>query len=181
MTKKNFPKLAMLKRDGSSLRPLETPSNDAPNPTFGTRDGSGKGAAVYIAASQVLPEGHSIIGVQNKTTLSLLEMNEVGAITAISIKLPEGMKIDGIIASDQHLYARVASADDGSIYEIGAHDGTVMRRFILSDGRPASGVASVCDGKSLWFEHGDGKLIPLIDTEPAVSAEKQNKASSPTN
>jgi hypothetical protein len=180
--KDHSPKLAMLKSDGTSLRPLEIPKNDAPDSMFGTKDDSGKGAAVYIAASQFVPAGRSIIVVQNKTTFPLLEVNEGGAITAIPTKLPKGMKIDGLIASDQQLYARVTPADDGSIYEIGAHDGTVMRRFILSDGRPASGVACVHDGKFLSFEHGDGKLIPLIGTaEPAVSAEKQNNPAPPTN
>jgi len=180
--KDHSPKLAMLKSDGTSLRPLEIPKNDAPDSMFGTKDDPGKGGAVYIAASQFVPAGHSIIVVQNKTTFPLLEVNEGGAITAIPTKLPRGMKIDGLIASDQHLHARVTPADDGSIFEIGAHDGMVIRRFILSDGHSASGVACVHDGKFLSFEHGDGKLIPLIGTaEPAVSAEKQTKSSPPTN
>src|ERR1700722_7741342 len=180
--KDHSPKLAMLKSDGTSLRPLEIPKNDAPDSMFGTKDDPGKGGAVYIAASQFVPAGHSIIVVQNKTTFPLLEVNAGGAITAIPTKLPRGMKIDGLIASDQHLHARVTPADDGSIFEIGAHDGMVIRRFILSDGHSASGVACVHDGKFLSFEHGDGKLIPLIGTaEPAVSAEKQTKSSPPTN
>ncbi len=44
-----------------------------------------------------------------------------------------------------------------------------MRRFVLSDGRPAYGVACVRDGKFLSFEHGEGKPIPLIGTAQPVS------------
>lgn len=99
-----------------------------------------------------------------------------GAITAIRPQLPKDTQIEGLITSDLSLYARVNSATDGAIYEISAHDGTVMRRLQLSDGRTASEVACVHDGKFLSFEHGEGKLIPLIGTaEPAAPAENQSK------
>jgi hypothetical protein len=177
--KDHTPKLAMLKDDGTLLRFLQIPKGDAPESMFGTKDGSGKGAAVYIAPAQFVPEGHSIIVVQNKTSFPLLEVNEGGEITAIPTKLPKDTRIEGLIASDLNLYARVNPATDGSIFEIGAHDGTVLRRFELGDGRSASGVGCVHDGKFLSFEHGDGKLVPLIGTaEP--SAGKQSNAMPPT-
>jgi hypothetical protein len=178
--KDHSPKLAMLKDDGTLLRFLQIPKGDAPESMLGTKDGSGKGAAVYLAPAQFVPEGDSIIVVQNKTSVPLLEINEGGAITAIPTKLPKDTQIEGLIASDLNLYARVNPATDGSIYEIGAHDGTVLRRFELSDGRSASGVGCVHDGKFLSFEHGDGKLIPLIGAaEPA--AEKQITVARPAN
>jgi hypothetical protein len=176
------PKLAMLKDDGTLLRFLQIPKGDAPESMFGTKDGSAKGAAVYIAPTQFLADAHSIIVVQNKTVFPLLDVNEGGAITAVRAKLPKGMMIDALIASDQHLYALVNPATEGSIYEIAEHDGTVLRRFDRSDGRSASGVACVHDGKFLSFDHGEGKLIPLVGTaEPAVASEKQGKAVPPAN
>ncbi len=175
------PKLAMLKDDATLLRLLQIPKGDAPESMFGTKDSSGKGKAAYLAPAQFVPEGHSIIVVQNKTNFPLLDVNEGGAITAIRTRLPKNTQIDGLITSDLNLYARVNSATDDAIYEISAHDGTVMRRFQLSDGRTASGVACVHDGKFLSFDHGEGKLVPLIGTaEPAASMENQSKTAPST-
>jgi hypothetical protein len=176
--KDHSPQLAMLKSDGTLLRPLQIPKGDAPESMFGTKDGSGKGAAVYIAATQFAPEGDSILVVQDKTTFPLFEVNAGGAITAIPVKLPRGTQIEGLIASDQNVYARVNPATEGSIYEIDGNEGRVVRRFELSDGRTASGVGCVHDGKFLSFEHGEGKLVPLIGTaEPAPSGEKRGGSS----
>ena len=183
--KEHSPKLAMLKDDGTLMRSLQIPKGAAPESMFGTRDGNAKeegakDAAVRIAPTQFLPNSHSIIVVQNKTAFPLLEVNESGAITAVPAKLPKGMMIDALIASDQSLYARVNPATDGSIYEIAAHDGTVLRRFDRSDGRSAAAVACVHDGKFLSFEHGDGKLIPLIGTaEPAAPVQTQKPSPAP--
>jgi hypothetical protein len=168
--KNHSPQLAMLKDDGTLLRTLQIPRGDAPESLLGTKDGSGKGSAVYVAPTQFVPKGHSIVIVQNKTTFPLLEVNEGGAITAIPIKLPQGTQIDALIPSEHNFYARVNPISDGSIYEISAQEGTVLRRFALNDGRDSAGVACVHDGKFLSFDHGDGKLVPLIGTaEPAVN------------
>jgi hypothetical protein len=178
--KDHSPKLAMLKDDGTLMRPLEIGKGEAPESLFGTKDGSGNGPAVYITPSQLAPEGHSILVVQNKTTFPLVEVSEAGEIRAIHPALPKEMQIEGVIASDQNLYARVNPASDGSIYELNAHDGTVLRRLGLADGRAGSSVACVHDGKFLSFEHGEGKLIPLVGTaEPAASVDKQTKADAP--
>jgi outer membrane protein assembly factor BamB len=76
-----------------------------------------------------------------------------------------------LVPSDENLDARVNPAGNGSIYELNAQDGTVLRRFKLEDGRSGSGVAGVHDGKFLSFEHGQGKLVPLMGTaEPAAEA-----------
>jgi hypothetical protein len=177
--KDHSPRLEMLKDDGTLMRTLQISKNDVPESLFGTKDGSGKGPAVYITPAQLVPEGPSILVVQSKTAFPLLEVSEAGEIREIHPKLPKEMQIEGLIASDLNLYARVNPATDGSIYEIGAHDGTVLRRFELSDGRSASGVGCVHEGKFLSFEHGDGKLIPLIGTaEPAAG--EQSKAAPPT-
>lgn len=123
-----------------------------------------------------MPEGRSILVVQNKITFPLLEVSEAREIRAIRPALPKEMQIEGLIGSDQNLYARVNPASDGSIYELNAHDGTVLRRLELGEGRPGSSVACVQDGKFFSFEHGDGKLIPLVGTaEPAAPAEKESK------
>jgi hypothetical protein len=114
------------------------------------------------------------------TKFPLLEVNEAGMIRAIHPKLPKGTQIDTLIASDQNLYALVNPKDDGAIYELNAQDGTVLRRFALPEG-PGSPVACVHDGKFLSFEHGEGKLVPLIGTaEPAASSVKPH-AASPAN
>jgi len=171
------PKLAMLKDDGTLLKFLQIPKEDVPGSMPGTREGSGKGPAVYIAPTQLLPDGDFILVVQNKTGFPLLEVNEAGAIRVIKPKLPEGVQIDVLVPSDKNLYARVNPASNGSIYELNPQDGTVLRRFKLEDGRSGSGVDCVHDGKFLSFEHGEGKLVPLMGTaEPAAEAASASKA-----
>jgi len=173
------PRLALLQDDAKFLRFVEIPKKgDAPETMFEMKDSAGKGVAVYIAPSRLVPHGVSILIVQSKTEFPLLEVNEAGMIRAIHPKLPEGTQIDTPIASDQNLYALVDPKDDGDIYELNAQDGAVIRRFALPDG-PGSPVACVHDGKFLSFEHGEGKLVPLIGTaDPAASAKKQGKAPS---
>jgi len=163
------PKLVMLKDDGTLMRPLQIGKDDAPESLLGTRDGKGKGAAVYIAPAQLVPQGHSIILVQNRSSFPLLEISESGTIRAIHPKFSTETHIEGMISGDRNLYARVNPPSEGSVYELNAQDGTVLRRFKLGDGRPGLGVACVHDGKFLSFDHGDGKLVPLIGTpEPAT-------------
>jgi hypothetical protein len=172
------PRLALLQDDAKFLRFVEIPKGDAPETMFEMKDSAGKGVAVYIAPSQLVPHGDSILIVQSKTEFPLLEVNEAGMIRAIHPKLPEGTQIDTPIASDQNLYALVDPKDDGDIYELNAQDGAVIRRFALPDG-PGSPVACVHDGKFLSFEYGEGKLVPLIGmADSAASAKKQGKAPS---
>jgi hypothetical protein len=166
------PRLALLQDDAKFLRFLELHKGDAPRTMFGMKDRPGKGVAIYIAPSQLVPHGDSILIVQNKTNFPLLEVSEAGMIREIHPKLPTGTQIDTLIASDQNLYAAVNPKDNGAIYELNAQDGSVIRRFALPDG-PRSPVACVHDGKFLSFEHGDGKLVPLIGTaEPAAASGK---------
>ena len=74
------PKLAMLKQDGTLLKFLEIPKGDAPDSMVGGRDSPRRGV---LAPSELVPEGHSIFIVQNKTTFPVLEVSEGGTIRAI--------------------------------------------------------------------------------------------------
>lgn len=164
------PKLAMLKDDGTFTRFLQIRKGDAPESIFQTKDGSGKGAAAYIAPTEFVPFGHTIVLVQNRSAFPLLEVSEGGTIRAIHPHMPNGVTIDGLIASDLNLYVRIKGSVQGSIYEIDAQSGAVSRRFETDD---AAGIACVHDGKFLSFDHGDGKLVLLVGT-----AELSRKAGS---
>jgi hypothetical protein len=166
------PKLAMLKDDGTLLKFLQIGKGDAPESMLRTQDGTGKGRALYIAPMELVPQGRSILVIQQKTSFPLLEVNEAGEIRPVHLRLAKDTQIEGIVPSDQNLFARVAPTTDGSIYELNAEDGRVLKRFKMSDGRPASGVACVHGGKFLSFDQGEGTLVPLIgNAELAASQE----------
>jgi hypothetical protein len=162
-------KLAMLKEDGTLLKTLQIPKGDAP---------ADAPRPFVIAPAQFVPVGRSILVVQTKTTFPLLEINEAGMIRAIHPKLPKGEQIEAVIPADRNLYV-IASpetagrASAGVIYEVSPEDGAVLRRLELSDGRTASDVACVHDGKFLSIDYGDGKVVPLIGS--AESATDQQK------
>lgn len=180
-TQDHSPRLALLQDDARFLRFLEMRKRDAPETMFGMKDSPGKGVVISIAPSQFVPHRDSIIIVQNNSKYPLLEVNEAGAIREIKPKLPEEAKINGLIPSDEGLYAQTSEASDGLIYELNPQDGKVIRSLQVDKSTSELGVACVHDGKFLSFEHADGKLNPLIGTpEPAVSAEK-TKPSPPTN
>jgi len=165
------PKLAMLKDDGTLLKFLEIPKGYVPESALGTKDGSGKGPAVYVSPVQFVGQGQFIYVVQNKTKFPLLEINEAGAIRAIQPKLPTGVEINTLVPSDENLYVRVTEIHDGSIYELSAHEGVILRRFHVGDKESGADVACVHDEKFLSFQHSDGKLVPLTGTaEPAADA-----------
>jgi len=167
------PKLAMLKQDGTLLRFLQPEEGSTPNSIFQTKDGSGKGPAVYVAPTEFVSFGDSILLVHNKSTFPLLEVSETGSIRVIRPHLPQGVRIDSLVPSDQDLYVRVMGSDLGSIYEIDAQSGRVRRRFETgNDAIPAS-IACVHDGKFLSFDHGEGKLVPLVGTaDPSTKADQ---------
>jgi hypothetical protein len=169
--KDHSPKLAMLKEDGTLLRFLQIHRGDALHSLVGTADGSDKGPAVYVAPTELVRFGRSIILVQNKSSFPLLEVSEGGAIKAIRPQLPQGVTIDSVVESDQNLYVRVSGNEQGSIDEIDAESGAVLRRFELEEGAPAPSIACIHDGKLLSFAHGEGKLVPLVGTaEPSSKA-----------
>jgi hypothetical protein len=57
-----------------------------------------------------------------------------------------------------------------AVYEIDAQTGGVLRRFATDD---APGIACVHEGKFFSFDHGEGRLVPLVGTaEPSRKAEK---------
>jgi hypothetical protein len=173
--KDRSPRLAMLKQDGTLLKSLEIPKGDAPE-KLGTQLGRGWA----MSPSELVPEGHAILVVQNKTTYPLLEISQGGAIRAIHPRLPKGERIEYVIPADQNLYV-IAGQDDASghsaevIYELNAEDGTVLKRFELTEGRtPADGVACVHEGKFLSIDYGDGQVVPLVGTpEPVTTAAQQ--------
>ncbi|MGA8430415.1 MAG: hypothetical protein WB729_11385 [Candidatus Sulfotelmatobacter sp.] len=161
------PKLAMLQEDGTLLKFLEIPKDDAPKSMLGTQDGGGRGPAVFVAPAQLVPDGDSIVIVQNKSKFPLLEVNEAGAVRVIKPDLPEGVQIDKLIPSDGNLYARVN--EQGSIYELNAQTGKTLRHLQIGDHEPDVDVVCVHDGKFLSFEHEGGELVPLVGTaEPAT-------------
>ncbi len=166
------PKLMMLKEDGTLLKLLDLSKNHAPASMFGTLDGSGKGPAIFVKPVQLMPYGDSIVVVLNQSKFPLLEVNGAGAMRAIKPKLPEGMQINMLIPSDENLYALTNETRDGSIYELNAHDGKVLRRFQVADHGLGVEVACVHDGKFLSFAHSEGNLVPMIGTaEPVASAD----------
>lgn len=170
------PKLSMLKDDGTLLKYIQIPKSGAPAVAFGTLHGSGKGAANYIEHVQFQPNGHSILVVHNKTDLPVLEVSEGGAIKVLHTRLPEGVQINMLIPSDENLYARVGQIHDGSIYELDAQHGTVLKRFQVGADQSGADVACVHEGKFLSFERFGDTMVPLVGT---AEPEAEIKSGSP--
>jgi hypothetical protein len=167
------PKLAVLNEDGTLLKLLEVAKNDLPESMLRTKDG--KGPAVYLRPSQLVPQGNSITLVLNETDLPLLEVNEAGAILAITPRLPLGDQVKMLIASDQNLYVRSDGPKGSStIDELNPQDGTLLRR--IESGR--NEVFCVHDGKFLGFDFGGNDVVPLIGTpepEALIQAAQEPK------
>jgi hypothetical protein len=169
------PRLAMLNDDGTTLKYLQVPDVDVPESALHTRDASRKGPADVLSLIQLAPERDSIIVVQSNSKFPLLEVSEAGTIRAIRLKLAGGEMVDMLIPSDEGLYASVGlgveqrpTSVHEAIYQINPHDGSVVARFEMSKDDAAGQVACVHDKKFLSFEHGEGKLIPLIGTAELV-------------
>lgn len=175
------PKLALFKDDGTLIKYLQIPDGDAPESAL-NQGARGKGPAVFVAPVQFAAYGNSLIIVQNKTRFPLLLVSEGGGIRAVRPKLPEENQIAMLIPSDENLYARVDGSGAGSIYELDAQTGAVLKSFRVRSHESGADVACVHDGKFLSFEHGEDNLIPLVGTaEPAPSAEKRGEVVSPAN
>jgi hypothetical protein len=155
-------KLTMLNEDGTLLRIVEIPKDDAPTSMFGTQDGSGRGPAVFVKPVQLVPHGDSIVIVLNESKYPLLAVNEAGEVRAITPRLAEGKQINTLLPSDGNLYA--LEVGDGLIYELNAQDGSVLRRFKIGDGAPGVDVTCVHDGEFHSFAQRNGKLVQLIGT-----------------
>jgi hypothetical protein len=162
------PKLALLKEDGTILRYIRVEDGAMPDSAL-NKGPKGKGPEVYVAPSQFVPHGQSIVFVQNKTKFPLLEVSEAGAIRVIRPKLPEGVFIETLIPSDGNLYARVTEIANGSIYELNPKSGAVVRRFRMEEDTNGAEAACVHEGKLLAFEYGEGALIPLVGTAAPIS------------
>jgi hypothetical protein len=173
------PKVVLLKDDGTLLRILDVPKNAAPDSMLANQNG--KGPAVYVKRTQLVPHGKSIILVQNKESFPLLEVNEAGEIRTILPKLPQGMLVNEVIPSDQGLYVQINAPPDGLLDEISEQDGVVLRRFRIEAKSPYN-VACVRKGSFLSFDFGDGKLVPVTGTaEPAPDPDPAKPTSSPAN
>jgi hypothetical protein len=177
--KDHSPKLAMLKEDGTLLKFVEIPRGDAPESMVSGADAPRPHA---IAPTELVPEGRSILVVQNNTTFPLLEVGEGGAIRAIHPELPKGEQIEAAIPSDRNLFVIARPETDKGdsaeiIYEVSPEKGKALRRFALSDGQRAMDViACVHDGKFLSIDYGDGKVVPLIGSaQPATAADQQKR------
>jgi hypothetical protein len=174
------PRLAMLKDDGSLLKFLTIPRGDAPDSAIQPEDAADKGP---LAPVQFSGQGALIYVVQNKSKFPLLEVNEAGAIRAIIPKLPQGTRINMLIPSDHNLYGMAGELRDASIYELNPQDGSILGLLQVDDETSGRIVACVHDGEFLSFDHGGGKLVPLIGTaEPSAlkssssdSAARENK------
>ena len=170
-------KLVMLKADGTWLRSLEIPKGATPASMV-----SGKDAPRHsvMAASELVPEGRSIVVVQNRTGFPLLEVNEGGAIREIHPKLARDEQIESLISADHNLYLvaseeTVSNSRQEHIYEVSPDDGTVLRRIELSDNRRVSDAACVYEGKFLSIDYGDGQVVPLVGTAEPASVTAQQK------
>jgi hypothetical protein len=176
--KDDSPKLAMLKEDGTLLKYLEIAKGDAPESMV---SGANAPHPHVIAPTELVPEGRSILLVQNKTTSPLLEVGEGGAVRAIHPKLPESEPVQAVIPSDRNLFviARPETDKEGSagiIYEVSPENGKVLRRFALNDGKRAmNAMACVHDGKFLSIDYGEGKVVPLIGFAELATATDQQK------
>jgi hypothetical protein len=161
------PKMILLKADGTLLRYLEVPGGGlAATAATGP---SGTGIGIVVRAAQFAASGPSILAVPGGSGSPVLEISESGAVRAIYPKLPTDVQTNWVVPSDQGLYLRASGAEKGSIYEVSLQDGTILRRIQLPGDADADEVACVHQGKFLSFEHGEGRLIPLIGTASPVA------------
>jgi hypothetical protein len=69
-----------------------------------------------------------------------------------------------LIPSDHSLYGMAGELRNASLYELNPQDGNILRLLQVDDEETGRIVACVHDGKFLSFDHGGGKLVPLIGT-----------------
>jgi hypothetical protein len=165
----------MLKEDGTLLKFLEIPKGDAPSSMVGGNDSPRRGV---IAQSELVPEGRSILIVNNKTTFPVLEVSEGGAIRAIHPKLRMGEQIEAAIPSDRSLFVIVSPetierGSGGVIYEVNPQDGSLLKRFELSSDRTPSDMACIHERKFLSLDYGDSEVVPLFGSAEPASVGRQ--------
>jgi hypothetical protein len=173
--KNKTPRLVMLKEDGTLLRSLEIPKNDAPESMISDSNAPHPHS---ILPSQMVSRDHTIILAQTEGNYPLLEISEGGAITPIRLKLANGEQLESLIPADRNIYV-VARREtqqertEETIYEVRSEDGSLIRTFAFSDGRmTADAVACVNDDKFLSIDYGSGKVVPLFGTaEPTAGAQ----------
>ena len=164
------PRLALLKSDGALLQYLDIPQGGMPQSVLGTRNGDGRGAAVYLAPVQFLGRGHSIYILQNKSDFPLLEVSEAGVIRKIPLILPDGVRVSMLIPSEHDLYAR-AEDQQNRIYEFNARSGALVRQFTVGSGQSGANLACINGDRFFSFEDKKGKMVPLVGTVEPISSE----------
>ena len=97
------PKLAILKDDGTLATFVDIPKSDAPALMFGTKHVIG-GQSIFIKPVHIVAYGSSLIVVQNESKFPLLAVEDGGAIKPIQAKLPEGVKVERLVPSDDALF-----------------------------------------------------------------------------
>jgi hypothetical protein len=155
------PGLAMLKEDGTYLKTLDIPARTMPGSAIGT-EGSARGVLMRVEFVRV---GASIVVFQPESKFPILEVSPGGAVRAIPSRLPAGVHIVDLVASDWNLFALAERDKDsarGMIYEVQLEDGAVQRVFTMDDGRDAASVACIHEGKFLSLDYSDGKITPVI-------------------
>jgi len=171
------PRLALLKEDGTVSRFLQIPKGGMPTSMVSAKDAA---EPRTVALTELVTMGTSILVIQDKTAFPILEITEGGEIREIRPKLPDGEQVEAAISADRDVYviAGPVAAVRGSgdvIYEVNPEDGTVVRRFELTDGRTASDVACVHDRKFLSIDYGAGKVVPLVGSPELANTESQTK------
>ena len=179
-------KIALLNSDGTILKYLQMDDGVMPKTAFG-KPPNWKGPEIFVDAQhqsivlrsvQFVAFRTSIVVVQSQTRYPLVEVSESGAVRVIHPKLPDGVKVNSLIASDANLFAIVGKMLDGSrIFELSPRTGAALRRFRFGQGE-SSQVACVHDGTFLSFENGrDGALVPMVGTgERDSDAPPENRA-----
>ena len=161
------PQLVLLKQDGMLLTFVQVSGEALPASGFQLKQNREESATV--APVQILPEGPFLLVGQiasgkrspSDKKYPLLEVSEAGAVRAIQPKIPVGSYISMLVASDSGIYARVAGADEGFIYQVSAEDGRILARFYEPKG--TSFEACIHDNKFFAFDQPDAStLTPLV-------------------
>jgi len=158
----HVPKLVMLRADGTYLKSLDVPSGAMPDSAVGT-EGARRGV---LTAGEFVRLGSSILMLQDRNDLPILEISQQGSVKVFHAQLPEGVHLVDFIPSDSSLFALVngEAGAGGGVYELQPEDGSVSRIFTMDDWRDAAAVACVHDGKFLSIDHGDASVTLLVGT-----------------
>lgn len=166
------PRIALLNSDGSLVEYVQPEEGTLPESAMNKGPG-GKGPAVYLSATQLVPHGHSIIVVQNQADSPLLEVDEGGAVRTIRPVLPSGETVNMLIPSDGNPFVRVNDFKDGRIYEIDPQNGKVLKRIDIDATQQGANVVCVHEGKFISFEPDrtrNGAFLSFVGTPKPIAS-----------